>query len=359
MTANYLIVGQGLAGSVLALTLLEQGQRVHVLNTFREGASSAAAAGLFNPVTGRVFSLTWRAAELFPFLHDFYRRQAQRLGAVFLHEMPIFRPFADVGQQNQFAGKSSSAQWQPFVGGILPGAAAALVRAPHGGVCTRQSGYLDVPGFLAATRRYLQAGDAYTEAHVSYADFRPSPEGVRYAGQSFARTIFCEGHRLTENSWFNWLPLIPNKGEIISLRTATAVPPVVFNRGVWMVPRGNNGYRAGSTFENYPADVHPTAAARTELDQKVRSLYRQNFEVTDQQAGIRPTTRDRRPFLGVHPAFPALGVFNGLGTKGVSLAPYWAAHLATHLITGQPLDPEVNINRYLSLYEKSATHPPT
>ncbi len=357
--ANYLIVGQGLAGSVLALTLLEQGQEVHVLNTFRAGASSEAAAGLFNPVTGRVFSLTWRAAELFPFLHDFYCRQAQRLGATFLHEMPIFRPFADIAQQNQFAGKSSSAQWQPFVGGTLPDAAAPLVRAPHGGVCTRQSGYLDVPGFLAATRRYLQARGSYTETLAPYPHFEVSPEGVRYAGQSFARAIFCEGHRLTENPWFNWLPLIPNKGEIISLRTAVAAPPVVFNRGVWMVPQGTADYRAGSTFENHPADARPTAAAHTELVEKVRSLYQPNFEVTDQQAGIRPTTRDRRPFLGLHPAFSVLGVFNGLGTKGVSLSPYWAAHLAAHLTAGQSLDPEVNINRYLSLYEKSVTRPPT
>ena len=42
-------------------------------------------------------------------------------------------------------------------------------------------------------------------------------------------------------------------------------------------------------------------------------------------------------------------IFNGLGTKGVSLAPYYANQLLTHLEEHREID-AVNIERYFSLF---------
>ena len=70
------------------------------------------------------------------------------------------------------------------------------------------------------------------------------------------------------------------------------------------------------------------------------------FEIIDHQAGIRPTVKDRRPLLGVHPAHHQLAIFNGMGTKGVMLAPYFANHLVNHLENDDKLLPEIDIVRF-------------
>jgi glycine/D-amino acid oxidase-like deaminating enzyme len=67
-------------------------------------------------------------------------------------------------------------------------------------------------------------------------------------------------------------------------------------------------------------------------------------EVIEHWCGVRPASRDRRPILGV--TAPGEAVLNGLGSRGVILAPWCARHLAEHLFDGEPLDPEVSVSRF-------------
>jgi glycine/D-amino acid oxidase-like deaminating enzyme len=83
---------------------------------------------------------------------------------------------------------------------------------------------------------------------------------------------------------------------------------------------------------------------------KYKKLMKPDCEVIEHLAGVRPATKDRRPFLGLHPKFSQLAIFNGMGSKGVSLAPYFAKEMADFLLSEKELNPEVNINRYVSFY---------
>lgn len=47
------------------------------------------------------------------------------------------------------------------------------------------------------------------------------------------------------------------------------------------------------------------------------------YNVVEHKAGVRPSVSDRRPVLGPCKDYEQLVVFNGLGTKGVSLAPFF------------------------------------
>ena len=78
---DYLIVGQGIAGSLLAYELEQAGRRVLVLNEEKENTSSNKAAGIYNPITGRKLVKTWLADELFPGLEGYYLGLEQTLGA--------------------------------------------------------------------------------------------------------------------------------------------------------------------------------------------------------------------------------------------------------------------------------------
>lgn len=91
-----LIIGQGLAGSALAMQMLARGWRILVINRSDAASPSQIAAGLFNPVTGKMFAKTWMVDELFPFLHQYYREVEQLTGVHFYYPMPIYVPFAEV-----------------------------------------------------------------------------------------------------------------------------------------------------------------------------------------------------------------------------------------------------------------------
>ncbi|HNS43565.1 MAG TPA: hypothetical protein PKN22_12475, partial [Taishania sp.] len=74
-------------------------------------------------------------------------------------------------------------------------------------------------------------------------------------------------------------------------------------------------------------------------------LTDQPVEVLDQIAGIRPTTVDRRPLMGLHPEFNKLAVFNGLGAKGFLLAPLLSKEMCAYLLEGKDLDKECVLQR--------------
>ena len=85
---------------------------------------------------------------------------------------------------------------------------------------------------------------------------------------------------------------------------------------------------------------HPTVAKKDAIG------ARWFFQMTSQK---QHTVKDRRPLIGLHPKHPQLAVFNGMGTKAVMLAPYFAIAFSDFLETGKELNSEVDIKRYYTL----------
>lgn len=351
----YLLIGQGLAGSLLADALLRHGQRVQVVADARP-TSSGAAAGLFNPVTGRKPQLTWLADALFPYLHRFYPDLEHRLGAKFYHPLPLYRPFGSPEERTFGLSLAEQPELREFLQPAPDDAAyAATVRNEFGGLRTPGAGWVDVPTLLAAFRREWERRGIFRETTFSHTGLTITPQGVTWEGQTYATVIFCEGVYGATNPFFAWLPFNPVKGESLTLRLAGPVPPGIVNRGVWLIPRtdeqtGHATARVGATYVWRPLTWQPTTEGRELLLQKLNVWLKPEYEVTGQVAGIRPAVQGRRPLLGLHPEFPRLGIFNGLGSKGVSLAPFFAQQFAEFLVSGKELHEAVNINRFFSLY---------
>jgi glycine/D-amino acid oxidase-like deaminating enzyme len=148
------------------------------------------------------------------------------------------------------------------------------------------------------------------------------------------------------------MPTAPVKGEILHIKTEKSLPEeVIFNRGVFLVKNPQHAYyRVGATYEWKNLNYEPTEKARMQLADKLDDLLHVKYEIIDQVAGIRPASKDRRPLIGKHPELKNVFIFNGLGTKGVSLAPFFANEFVESIINLKKLNNEVNINRYYPLY---------
>ena len=67
-------------------------------------------------------------------------------------------------------------------------------------------------------------------------------------------------------------------------------------------------------------------------------------------AGVRPCTATTRPHLGRHPQDGRLLCFNGFGSKGYALSPYFARHFADFLEGKTELDKEADLSRHVGKF---------
>jgi glycine oxidase len=347
-----IIIGQGLAGTCMAMTLVARGKSVAVIDPVShkdQGAvnASRSAAGLFNPITGRKMVKTWMADQLFSGLADFYRHYEKLWQAKFYHEIPIYRPFQSVEDQNDWMGAEQDETFQDFIEAVYtrPIGQSHFVD-PFGGLLLKRSGYLDIPLFLDLAKTWLSDQGVFIKNSAFRQDLEISEREIIYQNGSnniAARwVIYCTGVNQEDDLWSD-LRFRPVKGEWLTLD----IPfdsNYILNRGVFMIPR-EGAVRVGATYDHSSLDRIPTDKGQKEILDRMHKIYTGEYRILDQRAGIRPATYDRKPFVGVHPDFSSVATLNGLGAKGVTLAPYFANHLADHLLDHKPLLPEVDVLR--------------
>ncbi len=341
---SYLIVGGGLAGLTLAYCLRKADQDVTVVDDGARGSSSRVAAGIVHPVTGRRKVKTWMADTIIPFARNHYREVEALTGRRLFHDLPILEVFATAGEVNDWAARSTDPAYAAYYDGMVPpGPGWHPVQAPLGGVQIRQGGYLEVSAYLDAVREWL--GTDCVEDRFAYEALSSLP--VRWKGRTFSRTICCDGVRSFNNPHFGSVPMAPVKGEILTVRCPGLTGERIFNQGFFILPVGGDLFRVGATFTWDFSDAEPTQEGREAIEAFLRRFLAAGFTVEDHRAAVRPAIRGRRPVMGLRPGNPSVGLFNGLGTKGVSLAPYFADRLTRYLLHGDALMPETDVLRYL------------
>ncbi|HEU5146715.1 MAG TPA: FAD-dependent oxidoreductase [Chryseosolibacter sp.] len=344
---DLIIVGQGLAGSAVAMRALERAYRIAVFDRPADNRSSRVAAGLFNPITGKNLVKSWLADAAFPALHRFYPAIEKITNKRFFHPLPVYKTFNSIEEQNEWLGKTGD---DPYGNYLLrffpPGKFDQSINDPFGGFTLSQSGYLDTGAYLDAVAKFLEERHLYYPELFDYEKLDVKEDGVAYGSLRARRIIFCEGVRNASNPWMNIFPVNSLKGEFISVQCHWE-KDVILNRGVYMVPgAGSSEWRVGATYNWNDHNPGITSWARNELSGKLDALIRMPYTITGQQWGVRPTTRDRRPIIGSHPRYPSMIIFNGLGTKGVSLAPYFSEVLFRWMENKGTIEKEADVSRF-------------
>lgn len=355
--ADYIIIGQGLAGTVLAHHLLQAGLRVVVADKPHAAAASQVAAGIFNPVTGRRIVETWQADLLYDHLKVCYEGMQQSYGGHFFEKRSVYRPFATISDQNY--GLSRIEQ-EAIATAIKPNKETdhqQHSRWTHndlGGFETRQGARLDIPAMLSVFRNHLSKNKQLitTQKAIEPDEFTWENDKIVWSNRQLSakKVIWCGGWHNSLFSEFDKIKFSPVKGELLHLKpleAQTDFPQTIYvGGGIYAFATSKNHWVTGATYDQKNTDTETTEAACHELLEKAEQLIKIKFEVTQQVAGIRPAIADRKPVAGNLPDKPGFTVFNGMGTKGISLAPWLAAQMVKHLIANEPLPPEVSINRF-------------
>jgi len=354
---DYIIVGQGLAGSALAQYLIRKKRSILVLGSPDYKRTSEVAAGLYNPVTGKKMVLTWNADVLFPQLNMFYKDAEELLGEVFMHPKTIYRPFTDIQSQNDFWVKSGGNIIKYTNPDINHSVYEPYIHNDFGGISTKCSGYVDVKSYINSMKKLLITHGDYREENFDYAELKIEHEKVYYKDCSAKKIIFAEGYYNRLNPYFNWLPVNGMKGDVLTLNIDDYPLQDIINKHYFIIPLANGSFRMGSSYIREFEDDKPTEIGLKELTEGALKILKKSICVIDHRAGIRPVVPDHRPIVGLHPQFPSLLVLNGLGTKGVSLVPFASKALIDFIEDKQEIDESISVNRFYYLYFKQKRIP--
>ncbi len=346
---DFIIVGQGLAGTCLAWELLARGASVRVIDREAAVTSSRIAAGLITPVTGQRLVKTWRFEELRAAAWEFYRRVESELDCSLLRDTPMARVFV-TEREREYFGKR---MWDSAYAGLLREMTAFPVGvwAPLGGCELLQGGQLDVAEFLSKSRRVWVREGRYVAGELSLpGDVQLLRDRIELPcwGLRARALLFCEGIAARSNPWFSNIEFKPARGEMLTVEIADWNETRIVHGGVWIAPLGpqgvqNNLFRVGATYDWDQLDSGPTAEGRSSLIASLEQLLHRPYKIVDHQSAVRPILQQVNPVIGVHPRYPQLGYFNGLASKGSLQAPFCARQLASHLVQQTPLEREVDL----------------
>ena len=338
-SVDYLIIGQGLAGTAIAFHLLKAGKSVLVVDNGLP-SSSKVAAGLFNPVTGRRFVKSWLIDDLLPYAQEVYGDIAKLTNAdSYFHELPIIRYLAEDEEADVFK-RSLKVDNQKYIAGFTPKSETikqAIIEITGGG-------YVDTVSMINNFRNYLVSIGSFSLHEFQYSDLKVTVERISWNNISIGSVIFCEGYKAVENPYFPGLPFKLVKGEILTVRIPNLNSEKILMSGGYLLPVGNDIYKLGSTYDWDDLTPEPTKTGYETLLAKLKNITDLPFEVIDHEAGVRPAVKQRRPLLGRSTVYENMYIFNGLGTKGVILAPYFAKQLKEYLLNGKALDKEADVS---------------
>jgi glycine oxidase len=341
---DYIIVGSGLAGIAFSEMALENNKTILVVNNQSQN-SSRIAGGLYNPVILKRFSEVWQASEQLELLYSFYANLEEKLQIKLDYKLPLLRKFYSVEEQNNWFTASDKHNLSKFLSTNLITKKWNAIPSPYNFGEVLYSGYVDTNLLVNSYKQFLIKQNAYLEDTFDYSSLIVENDYVLYKNIKAKRIVFAEGFGMLLNPFFNKLPLDGTKGELLLIKAPNLNLDVIVKSSVFVLPIGNDLYKVGATYNWEDKTNIPTEAAKKELINNLKELITCNFEVIEHYAGVRPTVKDRRPLVGTHPVHKNLHILNGLGTRGVMLAPAMATNLYNHIENQIPLDKNIDISR--------------
>ena len=342
---DYITVGSGLAGIAFAETLLQHDKSFVVFDNNSQNSTSIAG-GLYNPVILKRFSQVWNANEQLDIAHKFYGVIEKKLNVQLDFKIPIYRKFFSVEEQNNWFAASDKPNLAPFLSTSVVHKKYKGIDSPFGYGEVMHTGYVDTVVLLKHYHEYLKSLNVFHQDKFNYGDLQLFEDHIEYQNLKAKHIVFAEGFGMHSNPFFNYLPLDGTKGELLIIKAPQLDFQVVLKSSIFVVPLGNDLFKVGATYDWKDKSNTPTQNAKNELLTDFKNLINCDFEVIEHRAEIRPTVKDRKPLVGTHYKYKNLHILNGLGTRGVMLAPYLAKMLFQSIESGTALSLDYDIKRF-------------
>ncbi|MFA5618886.1 MAG: FAD-dependent oxidoreductase [Weeksellaceae bacterium] len=342
---NYLIIGQGVAGSSLALKLLQEGKSFLMIDEDKNKASSVAV-GTFNPVVLKRFSLIWNGVEQMKISRAYFRSFEELLGKKLIENVPTYRIFKNPDEIETWKKKAQKPELQEYLSGEIRYSDNELLNVPYGYAEVLKTARIRLGECVASFREFLLNAEKYIPENFDYNQLEIQENSIRYKNIEAEKIVFCEGFGVKENPYFNYLPVIGVKGEVLKIETETELPKAIWKGYNFLFPENGKICLTASTYDRNDLSPEPTEKGAQEIRHYLEEIYTGNYKVLEHTAGIRPTVIDRRPILGNHHLHKNMYILNGMGTRGTLLAPQMTEMLYAFIEKSEVIDKEADVRRF-------------
>lgn len=345
MQVDYIVVGIGLAGISLCEQLKANAKSFVVFDNASQ-QSSTVAGGLYNPVVLKRFTSVWKSKEQLDIALPMYQHLEKTLNVKLDYKIPVYRKFASLEEQNDWFTVSDKPNLSEYLSTNLVKNKNIYIDASFGFGEVLQTGRVDVKTLIESYKTDLLKSNQLIEDAFDYNDLKNEEKTIQYKSIKSKHIVFAEGFGVVKNPFFNDLPLVPTKGELLIIHAPDLKINYVLKAGIFLIPLEDDLYIVGATYDWDDKTHVLTAKAKEELLGKLDKVINCLYEVVNQVAGIRPTVKDRRPLVGQHKTHKNMFVLNGLGTRGVMIGPYVAKQLYDFVEKGISLESDIDIKRF-------------
>jgi glycine/D-amino acid oxidase-like deaminating enzyme len=352
MQVDYLIVGQGICGTMLSWFLYKEGKTFLVIDDKNENSSSKIAAGIINPVTGRRYAYTWMIDDVMPFAVQCYEEIGNHFNLKLVHQKSIIDFFPSPQMRIAFIDRLTENDTYLH---SFPDQNHFNQYFNYDFGCgeIRPAYMVQLQLLLANWRKKLFELRSIKEEKFNADELQIEDGFISYQGVSAGKIIFCDGVDGTQNTWFQLLPFAPNKGEALIIECKDLTNEHIFKKGLVLAPLADEDlYWIGSNYQWEFENDQPSQQFYHHATAVLNGWLKKPYKILSHKAAVRPATLERRPFVGLHPQFQNIGILNGMGTKGTSLAPFFANQLTQHLVYNFPISPEADVHRFTRILSR-------
>ena len=286
MTSNYLIIGQGLAGTILSYHLLQKNIPHKVLDDGHRSAATLAAAGIINPITGRRYVKSWMIDDLLPIAINTYEGLEQLLQIPLVTKRNILRSLDDMAQENRWHEATSRPGYDGYVVETpkLEGYKRLVENKMSYGEIT-QAMQVDVGELIIKYRRFLETTNRLIEKTFIIDDHDFETDLIEVEGETYDKVIFSTGYKAATDALFGHLPFQPAKGESFHVSIKEQLPDKLLRDNMFVAPIAEHVFWTGGGYAWDVIDDKPTEKAREAWQEKLSQLLRVDFEIISHRAG--------------------------------------------------------------------------
>lgn len=341
---DYIIVGLGIAGVGCCEDLRRRGKSYVVIDQPFQSATRTAG-GVVNPVVLKRFTAAWKAKEFLDYATPFYRTLEKQISSNFLNEIDILRVFSSYEEQNQWMVASDKRELSAFLSSEIYQDRSTSWSNMYGYGKVNLGFQINTNQLLSDLTEHLKIRDQYRSEVFNYHDLEIGEDEIRYGDLSARKIIFSEGSDVLNNPFFLKNAIQPKKGEYITVHAPDLKLRSILKGSFFVIPLGNDLYKVGATFAHGDTSLEVTEKGRSQLVSALHKILKVPFEVVDQETAFRPTVKDRKPLVGNLTEHKNIYFLNGLGTRGLLMAPLVAKWLLAYSEEQTPLPDEINLNR--------------
>lgn len=334
-----LVIGFGIAGMSVSFSFFREGNEVVVVDEGKAHTASSIAAGIVNPVVFKRLTMSWRASEFIPVAEKFYTDWENLLQKKFFHPKTILKLISSTNEFNFWKQKQNDTELIDFIS--LEKTPEILSTQLHETIAVGKidhSCWLDIPLLHTEWKKFLLTKSSFREEKFYHENLVLLENSVEWKGEKFDKIIFCEGISAAQNPLLPEIPFQLSKGEMLLIESKNLSEEFILNKEIYILPIGNHLFKVGSTYNWKFENADPTEDGKQYLTDELKKILKKEFTILQHVAAIRPTVKERRPLVGwvknrkLISVKSPIGILNGLGTKGIMLAPFFSQELTKKII---------------------------